>query len=235
MRILLRASLAAISLAFSLAPIRTQAAVEEIVVTSSRRDYDSLDTPHITFAKRADNLITKVRIVCDTRDISQRKEELRTTLKNMVKSAAQDSSIGLGLGEQVIGAFNESMIEAAIFPDKKADTSFAELLVKTSVTPNDTFDSATARIKGYINKVPKAGRTEILREEKWDLTLINVERYRSDLIALIVKDAKQTGSMIGVDSQVTIQGLQLPISWYQSGPLDLALYIAYKLEVRSPK
>jgi hypothetical protein len=29
-----------------------------------------------------------------------------------------------------------------------------------------------------------------------------------------------------------VEGLQLPVSWYQAGPLDLALYIPYKLTVR---
>ena len=48
----------------------TYAQVEEVVVTAERRDEGA---PHIYLVKRADHLITKVRVTCDTRELSQRK------------------------------------------------------------------------------------------------------------------------------------------------------------------
>jgi len=30
----------------------------------------------------------------------------------------------------------------------------------------------------FVNKVPKAGRTEVLRQGNWDLTIIGPEQYR---------------------------------------------------------
>ena len=45
--------------------------IQEIVVTGSRMsEYDPVQTPQVTLRKRADNLITKVTVVCDTRDQS---------------------------------------------------------------------------------------------------------------------------------------------------------------------
>ena len=37
---------------------------------------------------------------------------------------------------------------------------------------------------------------------------------------------------VAVGHRIEVLGLQLPVSWYQSGPLELALYIPYKLTVR---
>lgn len=207
--------------------------VEELVVTGSRiSEFDSTRTPAVTLTKRADNLITEVTVVCDTRDESQRKAELRATLRNLVKAAAQDKSIELGVGDEIVGAFDETMLDAAIKPAGKADTSLATLLIKTAVTPADTFDAATGRIKAFVKRTPKEGRTEVLLDDDWQLTLIGPQRYRPDIAKLVAEDAKRMAAVFGDGYGVEVEGLQLPVSWYQAGPLDLALYVPYRLTVR---
>lgn len=207
--------------------------VGEIVVTAQRRisEYDPQQTPHVTLTRRADNLITEVRVVCDTRDPSQRRAELKETLRNMVRSAGAGQEITLGLGDDIVGTFDPSMLDAVIEPDRKSDTSVAKVVIKTAVSAADTFDAASARIIAFINKTPKSGRTEILREEDWNLTIIGPERSRPELLKRIADDANATVATFGPGYGYTIDGLQHPISWYQEGPLDLALYISYKLQV----
>ncbi len=209
-----------------------QSGVEEVVVTASRlTEYDPVKTPYVTLKKRADNLITAVRVVCDTRDLSQRKQELKTTLRTMIK-AAPGAGVELGLeGEEVIGRFDDTMLDAVIRPDGRPDTSVAVLVVKTRVAPTDTFDVATGRIKAFAEKTAKAGRTEILPTEDWNLTLIGPQRYREEVLALVADDARKVAGTFGPDYTVAAEGLQLPLSWYQSGPLELALYVPYKLTV----
>ncbi|GGL17725.1 hypothetical protein [Caulobacter rhizosphaerae] len=209
-----------------------QSGLDEVVVTGARMtDYDPVKTPFVTLGKRADNLITTVRVVCDTRDLSQRKQELKATLRNMIK-AAPGAGIELGLeGEEVIGRFDDTMLDAVIHPDGKPDTSVALLVVKTRVAPADTFDAATGRIKAFAEKTAKAGRTEILPTENWNLTLIGPQRYRGEVLALVAEDARKVAGTFGSDYAVAAEGLQLPLSWYQSGPLELALYVPYKLTV----
>jgi hypothetical protein len=209
-----------------------QSGLEEVVVTGSRvTEYDPVKTPFVTLAKRADNLITTVRVVCDTRDLSQRKQELKATLRSMVK-AAPGAGVELGLaGEEVIGRFDETMLDAVIRADVRPDTSVALLVVKTKVAPTDTFDAATGRITAFAEKTAKAGRTEILPNQDWNLTLIGPQRYRGEVLALVADDARKVAGTFGPDYAVTAEGLQLPLSWYQSGPLELALYVPYKLTV----
>ena len=203
----------------------------EIVVTAEKRDYDPQQTPHVTLVRRADNLITEVKVVCDTRDPALRREELKQTLRGMIRTAARDGQVSLGLGEEVVGAFDDTMLDAVIQPEAKSDTSAARVVIKTRVSPTDSFDAASGRILAFIKTTPKVGRTEILREAEWNLTIVGPERSRPALLALIADDARGTAAAFGAGYAVTVDGLQHPITWYQQGPLDLALYIAYRLQI----
>ena len=89
----------------------TAQGLEEIVVTASRlKEYDPAETPQVTLRKRADNLVTAVTVTCDTRDQSQRRDELKATLRNMIRAAGADRTIALGIGDEVVGVFDESML-----------------------------------------------------------------------------------------------------------------------------
>lgn len=222
------------AMALSWAPAAlAQNALEEVVVTASRlSEYDPTQTPHVTLRKRADNLIIEVTVVCDTRDESQRRTELKQTLRNLIRAAAADKGIELGLGEEVVGAFDETMLDAVIAPAGKPDTSRAAFLIKTAVTPSDTFDAATGRIKAFVKNTPKVGRSEVLLDKDWQLTLVNPGQYQPDVVRLVAEDARRTAGLFGDGYGVEVTGLQLPVSWYQAGPLDLALYIPYRLTVR---
>ncbi len=207
----------------------------EIVVTASRYiDSDSgtaAVVPHVTLKRRADNLVTTVRVICDTRDATLRDNELRQTLRDMIKAAsASGGTITLSVGDTILVPFDETMIEKSIFPEGRPDTSYAAVVVKTAVKADDTYDAAVARVRDFVAATPKTGRTEILADGRWDLTLIGPENNRQELIGLIAADAKQTAGLFGAGFAVDVEGLQSPITWYQSGPLDLDLYIPYALK-----
>lgn len=221
-----------LSLACTGSALAQAAAVGEVVVTAEKRDYNANQTPHVTVVKRADNLITEVRVVCDTRDPTLRRNELKATLRNMIHAAGAGPQIELGLGEEVIGRFDDTMLDAVIEPDAKTDTSRAVVVVKTHISAADTFDSASGRIIAFIDRTPKVGRTEVLREKDWSLTIINPEQYRRAFIARVAEDAHDVAAAFGPAYGVTVDGLQKPVDWYQSGPLDLALFISYRLVVQ---
>jgi hypothetical protein len=123
------------------------------------------------------------------------------------------------------------MLDAVIEPDAKVDTSKATVVVKTHVLATDTFDTASGRVTAFLEKTTKVGRTELLRENDWSLTIIGPGQYRPAILAKIADDAKTTAAAFGPAYGVTVTGLQKPVDWYQSGPLDLALFIPYALQV----
>ncbi len=213
-----------------LSPALALSQVEEVVVTGERREEA---IPHIFVVKRADHLITTVRVTCDTRDARQRKEEVKETLRAMVRAAAASKTISLGTeGDSILGAIDEAGLDEMIESDTRPDTSKVTLVIKTTVSKDDTLESATGRIKEFIDSTPKVGRTEVLRDNHdWDLTIIGPEQYRDRLITDVVADARHTADLFGAGYGITIEGLERPVTWSQKGPLDLALYIPYTLHI----
>ena len=205
------------------------AQIEEVVVTGARA-YDGASSS-VFIVKRADHLITRVTVTCDTREPEKRREELKATLRNMIAEAKRSQTISLGLGDSILGELSEGNFDQIIVPDERADTSKAFVIIKTTIAATDNFNSATTRVRDFIMKTEKVGRTEILREERWDLTIIGPEQYRDGLIAQIVAQSKKTADLFGPGYAVSVDGLEHTVSWYQKGPLDLALYIPYSLHV----
>jgi hypothetical protein len=226
--------LTACTLAAMLAtPAIAQAQMETVVVTAERLS-DSYEAPHLSITKRADHVITHLNVTCDTRDLSQRRAELKETLRNMIRAAAGTATISLGLGDKIVGDLNESNFDQIIEPDARIDTSHAVVIIKTRVSDGDTLNGAIQRIIDFVNKVPKAGRTEVLRQGNWDLTIIGPEQYRDAILKLIVEDARHTADLFGSGNGIAIEGLEQQVAWYQKGPLDLGLFIPYKLKITPP-
>lgn len=221
---------AAIAGLVCLSPAPAQDILENVVVTGIRAGIAE-EAPVVTMIKRADYLITKVMVVCDTRDPAKRRAELRETLRSMIRTAARGKSISLSVGDTVIIDLTDTMLDKVIEPDVRSDTSRAQVVIKTVVLKDDSFDAATGRIERFIAETPKAGRSEILRDKQWNLTIVGPDQYRAALIAKIADEAKRTAALFGPNYGIRIEGLQRTVSWYQKGPLDLALYIPFNLTV----
>jgi hypothetical protein len=207
--------------------------VSEIVVTGSRlQDYEPTETPAIVLRRRADNILTSIEVTCDTRDFAQRKAELKATLQALIKGAA---AAGIELAvedDDIVRKFEPGELDDIIRAATKVDTSTATLTLKTRVLPTDTFDSVTGRIQAFVKKTPKSGRTEVLMSGDWDLTLVGPGQYRGEIISLVAADANRTAAVFGPGYGVVVEGLTLPVSWYQSAPLELALYVPYRQTVK---
>jgi len=210
-------------------PAFGQETLEEVTVTGFRQNMEA--APHVFLLRRVDHLITKVRVVCDTREPAKRRQELKDTLKSMIREAGKTGTISLGVGDEIVADLTERMLDKVIEPDAKADTSVAVVIIKTRVSKDDMFDDATGRIEHFIETTPKVGRTELLRDKDWELTIVGPEQYRAQIVAKIADDAKKTAALFGPDYSVRIGGLQNRVSWSQKGPLDLALYIQYDMAI----
>ena len=213
------------------APAFAQSEMETVVVTGARAEYNAEVIPHVTLLRRADHVITKVRVVCDTRELSKRRQELKDTLRSMIREAGNSGTISLGVGDEIVADLTEKMLDKVIEPDAKADTSVAVVIIKTRVSKDDMFDGRDGSSASFRNRA-QDGANGSIRETRWDLTLIGPEQYRAELTAKIAKDAQHGGAIQQLCR--TCEGLQHPIAWYQKGPLDLALYIPYVLTVAPP-
>lgn len=214
--------------------------VGEVVVTAERRQGPMQTVaiggqPHVVAFRRADNLIVELKVECDTRDTSDRLSELNASLRNVIAAAAADGSISLGIQDEdagIIVPFKAEALAALLNAGARPDTTVATITVKTKILPTDTFDTATGRIDGFIGRIKMVGRSQASRTGEWQLTLVTPRQYRPEIIAAIAKDANEAAKAVGPGYGVVLTGLERPLQWSRSGPLELALFIPYTLTVQ---
>lgn len=193
-----------------------------------------VDLPNIQIQRRADNLVVSVRVVCDTRDADGRRREITETLRAMARAAGSDAAIDISLDAagNVI-AFDESMVpNLSFYPDDgRPDTSAVTLVVKTPIAQSDTVEAATGRIRAFVARAPRTGRSELRIMDDWEPTVISPDQYRPAILSAIAQDALTTAGAFGDDYRVEVTGLSRQVTWRRAGPLDLMLYIPYQLGV----
>jgi len=216
-------------------PALAQDAMDEIVVTGSRAiEWDPDDVPVIQVARRADNLIVVVRVVNDTRDAASRQTELTQTLRAMARGAAGRADIDLSIEDEgaLIPLTEDMVATLSLGVDSgRSDTSVATLIVKTPIRANDTLDTATARIEAFVDDLNPVGRSIVDISGDWELSIVNPPQYRPAILAAIAADARTTTEIFGAGYAVHVEGLSNRVTWRQSGPLDLSLFIPYDMTV----
>lgn len=203
--------------------------INEVVVTAARSNAFG-ETPGVFVTRRADNLLMTITVANDTRDPARRSDEMRQTLRGLIRGQ-RPPSIVLSVGPGRVGEFDEAAIDDVIGSGSRPDTSVAQLVVKTRVGPSDTVDDAVRRIRSYVQSSPKVGRAEITVSDRIDLSLVDLARSRPQIIAAIATDAKAVAAALGEGYGVEITGLEQPVDWRQSGPLEARLFIPYELSV----
>lgn len=229
------AAVAAVAALLAAPALAQEASVEEIVVTGSRMiEWDPDDIPAVQLFRRADNLIAEVRVVNDTREAAGRRDELTRTLRAMARSAAGRADIDLSIEEEgVLVPLTEDMVSTLTlgFDGSRSDTSVAALIVKTPVRADDTLDSASGRLEDFIEAVQPVGRSLADISGDWQLSIVDPPQYRSAILGLIAADARQASAAFGPGYSVQVTGIENRVTWRQSGPLDLGLFIPYTLTV----
>jgi len=221
------------------APAAAQEEVQEIVVTGARIRRDTDDrvapaVPAVVVTRRADNLIVQVRVVNDTREAAARRSELTATLRAMARVAASQGSIDLSiLNDGMLVPFTEDMIATLTLgvDGARSDTSATSLIIKTPIQPGDTLDSASDRIERFVNQIDLNGRTLVSINGGWQLSIVNPAQYRPQVLEAIATNARQTSTAFGDGYAVHVEGMANPLTWIQSGPLELAMFVPYTMTV----
>lgn len=229
---------AALIIALTPAAYARAQSVQEIVVTATRAaTWDADDVPTIQLPRRADNLIVEVRVVNDTRDTVGRRSEITQTLRRMSQLAASRSDIALSIdNDGLLVPLTENMVSTLTLgmDGNRADTSVARVIVKTPIRTDDTLDRASGRIEAFVKGVEQAGRSLATISGSWNLSLIDPPQYRPAILTLLATDSRSVAATFGEGYAVEVDGLSNQVAWRQSGPLELSLFIPYKMKV-TPK
>lgn len=218
----------------ALMPSVCEAQDEEIVVTASRRaqSYQSLVAPTVSLKRRADFAIVSLEITNDTRDYSQRLNEVRDALRGL-QALARPGAVTLAIVDEdagIVRPFSLSAAEDLIRAGRRADTSALTIRLRTPVSEADTLESVQARMSRFVGQAVRPGRTEMELGES-QLTMVNVDRYRSPLLEAIAEDGRRAAELFGSGYSIAVSGLQNQVAWLRTGDLELTLFIPYALSI----
>jgi hypothetical protein len=209
---------------------------EEIVVTGSRLEsYERLITPHVTVVRRADFAVVDVEVRSDTRDESQRLDEIRQALRGL-QSRSRPGHVTLALRDedaQIVRGFSMQAAEDLFTRGRLADTSRVTVLLRTPISPQDTLESLRARVDSFVAAAQKPGRVEMQAGEL-SLSMLDPNRFRPQLLAAIAADARAVASAMGAGYTPSVGGLENQVAWKRTGDLDLTLFLPYTIEARPP-
>jgi hypothetical protein len=220
------------------APVAAQE--DEIVVTGSRiSDYERDIIPVIYLSKRADFMVVEVSVESDSREAKLRREEVTKTLEAIAERADRDDRVELGVVRtfeanddevKYVEPFTRASIREEIFMSgSRADTTRVSIVVKTPITSADTFDTAYARIERFVDETPETGRAAASESDEPGLSVVDLGKYRAQLLQMIAADNNAVRSVFGDGYRVSISGLEKPVRWRVTGPLELALYFPYAM------
>jgi hypothetical protein len=231
-------AIAAVLLGFPTAlPAQDDYSASEVVVTASRREADDYSeaVPLIGLRRLADFAIQPVSVEGDTRDLGPRRAEIFAMIKGAIELAGKREGIELATGEMVVEPLTLSNYKnLPMGSGGRPDTDRTRFLVKTRLKPGTDTKAALERISAFIKAVPAVGRAQLTAVGDLTLSVIGPDQYRSQVIDLVVADAKTVSAKLGVDYGVEVTGLDRAVEWSRATLTDVLLYVPYRYVV-TPK
>ncbi len=214
-------------------PVAAQEGQDEIIVTAQMRTsvYEAFLVPHVTMKRRADFVIVELEVSSDTRDASNRFDEMRQALRSL-DARARGGPVTLALTDDEVGVvrpFTMGAAEELFRADRRVDTSVVTIRLRTPVGGADTLETINARMARFVEAAAKPGRVEMALGDA-ELTLIDPEQYREPMLADIAADGRRIAAMLGTGYGVGLSGLENQVAWRRTGDLELTLFLPYKLE-----
>ena len=217
------------------------ASQDEIIVTGQKlQRYSSDSVPYIVLDKKADYVLVGYQIICDTRDRNKRLSEITDSLNDLIKKAGKRDDIQLSTIIEY-----EDDYETLYFPipfEKfdgdlldaqygRSDTSKMDVVIKMPVTSAiQSLEQAEELIDRFVDTVSMKGRTEAITDGEVRLSIVNLERYRPELLQKIQADLKSNQATFS-GTEVQVSGLENVLRWERVGELDLKVYLPYEISI----
>jgi hypothetical protein len=209
----------------------------EIIVTGSRRSFDgdndspASSIPTVGLRRRGDFLVQLFNIVGDTREPAKRREEVYETLANLIAAADGNSDIQISVGTGELRAVTKSNYRAIPLAGSYAnrnDTSYVQVYVKHKLAlDGSNAKQAVLAIESFAKKIKLVGRSEIIPYGDTQLSIINPQQYRYDILKLVAEDAKKVASLFGPDYGIDFSSFTQPVEWIGETPTEVFMYIRY--------
>lgn len=207
-------------------------ALEEVIVTGLMEADGYYEMPAVTLKKQGDFMVQSVKVINDSRDKSLREKEIRETLLALSEAAKKHGDIQLAYGDEFLRTLNPND-KSLVFSKEssRADTSYLYFSVKQKINPSKPAAEQEASLVKFIKAAKKVGRTELDLSGEADLSIVNPEKYRYEVIQKIADENKKLSQAIGQDCDIQLDGISNRVKWQRSGIIELVIYIPYRTQL----
>ncbi|KJS25938.1 MAG: hypothetical protein VR75_09210 [Hyphomonadaceae bacterium BRH_c29] len=207
--------------------------LQSITVTASMIDRDDLlAAPAIYRRVQADFIQVDVSYQSGTRDAAERKAELATMFERL--KAAVSKTQGYALEGGALGE-SSAPIDTVLFDDiysaYGAQGSFT-LIMSIDTRPGESFDKLMERAGKFVEDIKAAGRTEAFLGDEQYLGARHTDKHREALLNDLQAEVRSLQQVFRA-SKVSLTGLESRVITQPSGPLELEIFIPYKLTVET--
>lgn len=207
-------------------------AVEEVIVTGLMEADGYYEMPAVTLKKQGDFMVQSVKVINDSRDKALREKEIRETLLAFSESAKKHGDIQLAYGDEFLRTLNPNDKSLAFSKESsRADTSYLYFSVKQKVDSKKPAAEQEASLVKFIKAAKKIGRTELDLSGEADLSIVNPEKYRYEVIKKIAEENQSLRQAIGQSCDIQLDGISNRVKWQRTGIIELVIYIPYRTQL----
>jgi hypothetical protein len=205
---------------------------EELLVTTLRTD--KITIPGASLRRSADYLLQQIKVSDDSPDEKVRKDEILQTLRLLENSAARSKDIELALlaDYRTVVPMKPEVAALKLARGSRVDTSEVTVCIKVKVIPGASNAAALfERLKSFPSSIKPAGRSAIDVAGNPELTIINPDQYREQVVKLYAADSRLVTSALGADYRVITRGIDRQLQWVRDGLINVVIYIPYEYDV----
>lgn len=206
----------------------------EVMVGANRQNapFYRQDRPLVGLRRSADAAVMSFTVTSDSRDYAVRKQEIQA-----VVAAAIGKARAAGF-ELVIGNFqlepltDQNRNDLSYEYGGRIDTSRVTIMAKIRL--DGSADAAHKRLESFINSIKGTGRATVETSGTIQLTVINPDQYRDQVLKLVAADARRNAALFGPEFTFNIAGTDQPVVWTQVSSTEVFLFVPYRYTI-NPK
>jgi hypothetical protein len=182
----------------------------------------------ISIIRAPDCLAIPVKITSDQKDPKIRFKEIKEARDLLIKTCDNNKIVTFYSGPVYLSPVSKSFLKSS-YSSYRSSVANNHLIVSLADQKIDIFDAAVmiARLVKAINTPGKAS----YQLSRIELGVENPEKYRVELVKMIVEDIKKIKNNINSTEKVIISGLESPVLIRQVNDTEVELFLDYELSL----
>ncbi|MFM5895639.1 MAG: hypothetical protein ACKOQM_14575 [Novosphingobium sp.] len=206
----------------------------EVMVAANPQNapYYRQDRPLVGLRRTADAAVMAFTVTSDSRDYATRKQEIQAVL-----TGAIDKAKAAGF-ELVFGNFRLERLTRENAEDVnyeyggRVDTSKVTVMARMPLSGSAA--DTEKKLLAFLKTLKKSGRAVLETPGLIQLTVINPEQYRDQVLKLVAEDARHNAAIFGPEFTFGVTGTDQPVVWTQVSSTEVFLFVPYRYTI-NPK